>query len=389
MHLITCLVFIIGYFFFFVSCQSVKSLGNNGSVTSNVKKEHTFKKKNHTPFVKKVWIRETFVKNLARPSLLQSIKPVLTSHGLLVQGNKVNGISAYTLRLGKRKWFFPVKGGLAGGVLVSNGFVFFGGADGVLYSLDLQSGTVVWKQPIGLTSVSTPVVYGSYLYLASPNKIYCLNLKTGDNVWTYSTQVKNPEFVVEGVASPLVEGSLIYFKVSDDSLVALDFKGRLKWKKSLARLGSRFASASSNPVMGKVCLYVAGLESGLYCLNKKTGKIIWNTSFGSHGNILLSGSLVFYSSHDGKVVALDQKSGKEIWSHKVPESIATSLVSYKDMLIYGEYSGALRFISKDKGEELSSFSFGSGMSAPPVVLEAESELYFISNAGWLYKLRLI
>lgn len=382
MYLISHLILIMFCFFYLVSCQSVKLVGNKDSVASNIKKDHSV-------FVKKVWIRETFVKDFTRPSVLQSIAPVLTSTGLLIQGNKVDGISAYTLRLGKRKWFFPVKGGLAGGVLVLNNLLFFGGADGILYSLNLKTGAIVWKRHTGLTSISTPVAHKNHLYLASSNKIYCLNLKTGDNVWTYSTQVRDSEFAVEGVASPLVGKSLIYFKVSDDSLIALDFKGRLKWKKSLARPGSRFTSASSNPIMGKVCLYVAGLESGLYCLNKKTGKVIWNTAIGSHGNILLSGSLLFYPSHDGKVIALDQKSGKKIWSHKVLESIATSLVSYENMLIYGEYSGALRFISRDKGKELSSFSFGSGMSAPPIILEAKSELYFISNAGWLYKLRLI
>ena len=130
-------------------------------------------------------------------------------------------------------------------------------------------------------------------------------------------------------------------------------------------------------------------ESGLYCLNKKTGKTIWKTDTGSHGDILLSGSRVFYSSHNGKIIALDQKSGKELWSHKVNKSIATSPVSYKNMLVYGEYSGALYFISKGTGKPLGSFSFGTGMSAPPVISEADSELYFMSNAGWLYKLKFL
>ena len=379
MSIIVHLIFII---LCFVSCQSLNSVGSKTSGMNNTKKDHSVA-------VKKVWIRETFVKNFSRPSILQSIKPVLTSDELLIQGNKIDGISAYTLNQGKKKWSFSVKGGLAGNVLVSNNLVFFGGADGVLYSLNVRTGAIVWKRHIGITSLSAPVAYKNYLYLASPDKLYCLNIKTGDNVWTYSTQLKSTEFTVEGVASPLIGDSLIYFKASDDSLVALDFKGRLKWKKSLTRSDSRFTSASSNPVIGKVCLYVASLESGLYCLNKKTGKTIWKTALGSHGNVLLYGSLVFYSSHNGKVVALDQKSGKEIWSHKVPESIATSVVSYKDILIYGEYSGALRFMSMNTGKELGSFSFGSGMSAPPVVSEGKSELYFISNVGWLYKLRFL
>ena len=370
--------FLIFVLLFFSSCRSLKLIDPpSGSLRDN-----------KTPNIKKVWIRETFSKNFTRPSILQSINPLLDASGLVIQGNKVNGISAYTLDKGKKRWFFPIEGGLAGAATISDAVLFFGGSDGVMYALRLDTGTVLWQYRTGLTSVSAPTIKGNYLYFASSNKIYCLDKKTGESIWTYSTPVRSAEFTVEGIARPLLSDSLIYFKVSDGTLVALDFKGRLKWKQELSGSDSRFTSALSNPVMGKICLYSASLESGIYCLNKKTGKIIWKTSKGSHGDLLLSGSSLLYPSHDGHVIALDQKSGKQIWKHKVPQSIATSLSLYKDILIYGEYSGALRFISINTGEELNAFHFGTGMSAKPVVSVIHSELYFISNAGWLYKLSL-
>ena len=385
------LKYILFIFLFFSSCQYLKPVGGRFTPTADkIGKKETFSstKKNTSVFFKKVWIRETFSKDFTRPSILQSIRPVLTTSGLLIQGNKINGIAAYTLGKGKKKWFFPVKGGLAGGVLVSNGFVFFGGSDGFIYSLYLKTGKILWKYYTGLISVSAPVLKKEHLCFASSNKIYCLNMKTGENIWTYSTQVRKAEFTIEGVARPLIGHSLVYFKVSDGSLFALNFKGQLKWKHVLSDSGNRFTSASSTPVMGKTCLYSSSLESGLYCLNKKTGKIIWKTGVGSHSDLLLYGSYLFYSTHDGKLLALDQKSGKQIWSHKVTHSIATSPVLYKDMLIYGEYTGALRVISRSTGKELNSFSFGSGTSASPVVSVMDSELYFMSNFGWLYKIKL-
>ncbi len=377
------------------SCRHSQTTEDNTSLSKTQKTKgqqtHSFKEKK-TVTVKKAWIRETFPKDFTRPSILQSIKPVLVPPGLLIQGNKVNGISAYTLDKGEKKWFFPVKGGLAGNVSVADGFVFFGGADGFIYALYLKTGNVLWKHHTKFTHVSAPTIWKDHLYFASFNKIHCLNKKTGESVWTYSTQIKTTKFTVEGIARPLIgsftNSTLIYFKASDDSLIALNMKGLLKWKRRLSDSTSRFTSAVSAPVMGKICLYSASLEAGLYCLNPKTGKIIWKTTVGSHGNLLLSGSWLFYPSNDGRVIALDQKSGKQIWSHKVPKSIATSLTLYKDILIYGEYSGDLRFISLDTGKELSSFSFGRGMAASPVVSVIHSALYFISNSGWLYKLSI-
>ena len=371
--------------FCFSSCQYLK-FGESPPATNNNKGAKT----KASVFMKKLWIRETFLKDFTRPSIAQSIKPVLTDTGLLVQGNKTNGIGAYTLDKGKKKWFFPVKGGLAGDVLISDEFVFFGGSDGFVYALYLNTGKVLWKKYYtGLTGVSAPVVKNKYLYFVSANKIYCLNRKTGDNIWSYSSyQVRTAELTIEGVGQPLVSDSLIYFKSSDGSLVALNLKGQLKWKRELSNPNSRFTSASSAPVMGKTCLYSSSLESGLYCLDKKTGRVIWKTATGSHGDLLLSGSQLFYSTHDGRILALDQKSGKQIWNHKVPRSIATAPVLYKNVLIYGEYSGSLRAVSIDTGKEMDFFFFGNGMSAPPAVLVMDSVLYFMSNTGWLYKLQL-
>lgn len=365
-----------------VSCQS---FNKEGSFLRSGKNQNSV-------VARKMWIRETFFKNFTQPSVLQSIKPAVSSSGLLIQGNRANGLSVYTLEQGKRKWFFSVKGGLAGDVLVESDFVFFGGADGFMYALYLNTGQVLWKYYVGAVNVSQPTMRDKYLYFASANRMYCLNAKTGESVWTYTASLSPSEFTIEGVASPLVnkaKGSLIYFKTSDGALIALNSRGKLKWKQKLSQSSDRFTSAVSDPVMGKMCLYSAGVESGLYCLNKKTGKVIWKNSSGSHGNLLLSGSRIFYPTTDGRILALDQRSGKQIWSHQIKETIATSPVLYKNILIYGEYSGGLRFISLDTGKDLGYFSFGSGMSASPLVSAVNSELYFLSNIGWLYKLKLL
>ena len=335
--------------------------------------------------IHKAWIRDTFrQKNHRQARVLQLVSPVI-SGDLVIQGNKTDGVYAYTAQAGKKKWVFPVKGGLAGGVLVAGGRVFFSGADGFFYSLLVETGQILWKQYTGVASSSTPVIKNARLYFASTHKIYCLKVQTGNTIWIYPVPIKPGDFMVEGVATPLVTPSLIYFKTGDGTILALNQRGKLKWKRLLSRSGDRFTSALTSPVMGKVCLYSAGFESGVYCLNKRTGKVVWKHFLGSQGDILLFGARLFYPASNGQIMALDQKSGKEIWTHPVAAGTATSLVLFKDLLIYGEYSGALRFLSVKTGREKGRFFFGWGLSAAPQVSLMHSALYFISNFGWLYK----
>ena len=337
--------------------------------------------------IKKVWIRETFSNAHLAANVLQFIPPVLTDK-LVIQANTVNGLQAYTREKGKKKWEFKVRGGLGSKLLLAGEQLFFGGVDGFVYALLAKTGGQQWKHYIGSASTSLPVLFRRRLYIADPARLYCLNAKTGKVLWTYSVPVKNPDFVVAGVAPPLVTAKLIYFKASDGTLTALNHQAKRKWKRILSHSKDRFTSALSKPVMGKFCLYSAGFESGLYCLNKWSGKVVWRASFGSHGDPLLFGEYVFYPTSEGHILALDQKSGKQIWIHKVPHSIASNLTIYKKYLIYGEYSGALRFLSRRTGLLQESFYFGKGLSARPLLSPANSMLYFISNHGWLYKLSL-
>lgn len=378
------------YFFYlvviFFSLTACKLTTHKGLVESKADKAN----KSSQLHITKAWVRETFVKNLSRPSILQLISPVMISSNLLVQGNRVNGLGAYRLKNGEQKWFFPVKDGLAGPPVLKGEFLFFAGSDGFMYAIDKSKGKVLWKHYTQESRTSKPVIKKGKVYFASPKKLYCLKALTGDELWTYSVPTtKAGEFTIEGVAKPLLGRGLIYFKASDGSLSALDFKGRLKWKKDLSSPTSdtRFSSSSGDLVMGKVCLYSADLKSGLYCLNKKTGKTVWKNSIGSHGKVLLSGRHLFYSSPDGKVLALEQKSGKKLWTHKAT-SLTTSLALYKNVLVYGEYSGGLSFLSIKSGKKVAYFPTRKGISATPLVSAIDSTLYFVSNFGWLYKLNL-
>ena len=337
--------------------------------------------------LKKVWVKETIKESYKYSSRLQSVSPVL-ANGFLVQGNKSTGLYAYIASSGKQKWFFPVKGGVSGGVLPAGNRVFFSGADGFFYSLDLQTSQIMWKVYTGIVNSSSPVLHKGVIYFSSPERLYALSAFNGKSLWTYGVSLESKTFTVEGIAAPLVANKTVYFKPGNSSVLALNLKGKLKWKKKLSS-HSQFISSGLGLVMGTRCLYTAHFESGLFCLNKKNGRIVWKNSIASHGNILLSGSFLYYPTKDGRVLAIHQKSGKIIWTHKIPKPISTSLALYKDTLIYGEYNGNLRFLSKQTGRERGYFAFGSGMSSTPVVSAKDSEMYFLSNFGWLYKLKLL
>ena len=360
-------------FFFFLSCKNTSSLEKSAKI----------------PLLKKVWIAETVPQPFKTKPAVHNIAPVLAGN-LVVQGNKEQGVGAYDVLSGQKKWFFPLKNGVSGGLTVHKKSLFFGSAEGFMQALDVQKGRLLWKHYTGEILSSAPLWHKGVLFFAAPGKLYALNAKTGKELWTHTVRLFKSEFFVKDMASPQVQAPYVYFKPGEGSLRAVNIsQGRKRWSRKLSLPNKTFASAGSVIRLGKMCLYTAAADEGLYCIHKKTGNILWQSPLASHGDILLSGSLLFYPSIDGQILALRQKTGKTKWKHKTKEKPAGGLVLYKNTLIYTTYSGNLYFLSKETGEEIASQTLVKNLSAKPLLYSLNSQLYLFSDFGWLYQLKLL
>ena len=86
----------------------------------------------------------------------------------------------------------------------------------------------------------------------------------------------------------------------------------LKW----ARLLVRNIYSSSSILDGT--LYVGGYRS-LFVLDTTTGEIKWQSEVGGtiNSSPAIASGVVFFGAHDGKLYALDARSGAEIWSYDI------------------------------------------------------------------------
>ncbi|MDP6546470.1 MAG: PQQ-binding-like beta-propeller repeat protein [Phycisphaerae bacterium] len=134
----------------------------------------------------------------------------------------------------------------------------------------------------------------------------------------------------KGFSSPIIVDGTIYItgNIKKELMVfALNFDGSVKWKRPngrawrLAFPGSR---ASCNYSDGK--LYNVGSFGRLLCMEAKSGKEIWSVrlvekykcrgeAWGLHDVVVIDGDAVYaaITGAEALVVALDKNTGKEIW----------------------------------------------------------------------------
>jgi alcohol dehydrogenase (cytochrome c) len=153
-------------------------------------------------------------------------------------------------------------------------------------------------------------------------------------------------------------GSLANRRFSQLDQIDTGNVGKLKgvWLTHLAKAatGAKY-SAESQPVVYRGTLYVSTGANDVFAVDVATGKIRWRykahlnqeitsvcCGWGNRG-VALGGGRVYMGQLDGKLVALDQRTGKRVWSSKIEDwrngYTITSAPLYYEGRVYTGISG--------------------------------------------------
>ncbi len=200
--------------------------------------------------------------------------------------------------------------------------IFVGDASGRLYAFDLETGTKKWQFQSGAAIYGSAAVHKDVIVFTSvDSSIYCLDRRTGSLNW----QVKTAAPVVASVA---IDSVSAYVGASDGAFRCIDLKsGSVRWRNN-----DISGFVETRPLLYKDKVIFAAWDGKLYALNRKTGNTAWTWSGGRPGLLyspaacwpVASNDKVFIAAPDRYLSAIDAGNGKTIWRsnrYQVRESI--------------------------------------------------------------------
>jgi outer membrane protein assembly factor BamB len=323
--------------------------------------------------------------------------PVLQGNTVVVAtvGGRVYGIDA-----GKNpaiRWQQPVSDhGIYADLRVYRGAVYAASSDFHLASLNPETGAVRWKTSI-FESVPDPThdriladlvgggpdyqsgttIADGVAYVGSPRFVYAIDVASGRERWKFETRGQI-------CGAPAVAGGQVFFgqQGGTDQFYCVDAKtGRLVWKKPLG-----WVWASPNVKAGKV--YVASVAGTFFCLDQQTGNVLWQ--YASHQGAYPAPALwqnrVYFGAWNGNYYAFDKDTGKLIWQHDIkghPDSGAALVI---DSLLYAQGFAAPDFSALNAltGQERWKFPLnGEWCNASPT---ANGQVVLFSTyVAWLHQ----
>lgn len=337
--------------------------------------------------IQRMWAKELPFDTDLGPQRYHGMTPIV-SNDVVYQGNGKDGFHAINRKSGALVWQRKIENGVGGGAQLWDGHLYFGGSDGQFYSVKASDGNLAWTFPVRAEILATPLIAeGTVYFLAANNVIYAIDAKTGKQKWLYNRS-DTTTFSIRGGSQPVLYKQSLIVGFSDGFLVSLNSKtGALAWERSLNR-NAKFKDVNGTAVVDGNHIYISSFDDSLYKLSAEDGQIIWRVEKGGHTHVVLDGSKLYYSTSEGELLALEKETGKVIWANKLSNGIYTAPALLNELLVVGESRGEFVVFNAADGKKVGSYTSGRGLLASPHVDQRQGEVFFISNDGNLFKLKL-
>jgi outer membrane protein assembly factor BamB len=257
------------------------------------------------------------------------------------------------------KWKFQAGGYVISSPAIDSSTAYVGSTNGVLYAVDLGTGTERWKFPTEARITSSPAVSDGTVYFASyDGKFYAVDAASGKLKWKFQTAGEHrfsakhihgslpeaesmPDPFDFYLSSPSISGNAVYFGSGDGNVYSLDIAtGKLNWKFQTGDV------VHASPAISNGTLYVGSWDAFFYALDAVTGKEKWrfktgvdediHNQVGIQSSAAVADGIVYFGCRDSNFYALDASTGEKKWSFNNKGSwVITSPGIYDGKVYFG------------------------------------------------------
>lgn len=288
---------------------------------------------------------------------LYKLQPVID--GDIIYAVAAEGeVRAVDRKNGSTIWRQELELEVSGGVGHYEDSLFLGGSDGLVMRLDAQTGELLWTSEVSGEVLAAPQGNGRVVVAQTyDGRLYGFDYQSGEQLWRYDSSL--PVLTIRGTSTPILDGSVVYAGFATGKVLAFDaLDGTVRWEARVAIPQGRSEIERIVDVDGTMALagtelYVASYQGRIAALDTRTGRKIWQRNVSSFYGVSQGFGNVYITEESGTITAFLRNGQGVRWeqpalawrglSRPVPVS---SYVAVED------YEGYLHLLSQVDGEFL-------------------------------------
>ncbi len=281
----------------------------------------------HTSNDLKLLWHKNFGDGASKKNLLLA-QPVVYNN--IVYTQDVNAtVYAFSLNDGKKIWKQKLKplteneleSGLNGvGLAIDNQALYAVAGYGSVFALNRENGDVLWRKNIGSPLRAAPTICDNKIIIQTlDNRLLAFNTQSGEEIWKYNVPAEDT--VLAGGPAPacLSEKNLVVAGFSNGEIHAFNADiGYPLWSTVLinnghVNLATDINAIKAPPVIDDNTVYAIGHNDLLAAIDYRTGDNKWEQKIGGINLPWVVGDYIFVLSNNNELLALNKKSGKVLW----------------------------------------------------------------------------
>jgi outer membrane protein assembly factor BamB len=314
------------------------------------------------------------------PTLIDGVIYVASSDG------EVAAISATD---GNRLWRVELDRPLSGGVGYHDRSLYLGGADGSVLQVSATDGVVEWEAAVSGEVLAAPAVSDDWVVVQTyDGKLLGFQPGSDEPAWTFTSDV--PVLTLRGTSTPILVGGNAIAGFGDGKVVAVDVNsGNVSWE---SRVGVPQGSSEIDRIVDidgamtqqGIELFVASYQGRVAALDSRTGRKLWQQNVSSVTGTHVGFGNVYVADVDGTLSAFLRTGQGVRWQNIElgyrQLSRPTPVSSYVATV---DFDGYLHLLSQVDGQIVGRAKIGGDAARADMIADSGRLIIFADNGQLL------
>jgi len=297
------------------------------------------------------------------------------SNGVVVCGASKKSVTCFSLDAGDEVFETKLQSSLAGGVGISDDYVFVGAIDGSVTALRM-SGDIHWIADVGNVVTSPPVLSGSTVVIRDiAQRVVGLDAENGQELWDFRPPGQSLSLKSDSRLSVDQEGAVYAGFPGGIALRLNGVSGEVAWSVSVTTPSGDNEIERISDVLGAPLLIEDMACFGTYqgrigCYSSELGEQRWSVPASVAGGVVSDGIQLFSTESNGHVRAIDLKTGRAGWRNEdLLYRRLSSPITLSSYVIVGDVEGVISVFNSNTGEIIGrQKTDGTPIVASPIVV---------------------
>ena len=316
------------------------------------------------------------------------ITPTLVD-GVIYVASSDGEVAAISAADGDRLWRVKLERPVSGGVGYHSRSLYLGGADGSVLQLSADDGVVEWEAAVSGEVLAAPAVSDDWIIVQTyDGKLLGFQPGADEPAWTFTSDV--PVLTLRGTSTPILVGGNAIAGFGDGKVVAVDVNsGNVSWE---SRIGVPQGSSEIDRIVDidgamtqqGIELFVASYQGRVAALDSRTGRKLWQQNVSSVTGTHLGFGNVYVADVDGTLSAFLRTGQGVRWQNIElgyrQLSRPTPVSSYVATV---DFDGYLHLLSQVDGQIVGRTKIGGDAARADMIADSGRLIIFADNGQLL------